>query len=107
MQFGTRFLSVENTTLGRGSRRPKAWPGPSLGGMVFRCGEGNVLEGLKAAIWMFCLKACKGGSGFLILVGSESDVGHRQPQAEGLVWPWCLTVPKATFWRLDGCNLEA
>ena len=44
LQVGAGFLSVDKTTLRRGSRRPKAWPGPSLGGMVLRCGEGNVLE---------------------------------------------------------------
>jgi len=43
------------------------------------------------------------------LVGSESDVKQRQPQAEGLVRPsvaWCFSMAKPMFWRLEGCNLE-
>ena len=41
------FLSVQKATLGTGSRRPG--PGPSLSGIVFQCGEANVLtlEGCK------------------------------------------------------------
>ena len=45
----------------------------------------------------------------LFLVGSESNVGHRQPQAEGLVGPsvaWCFGVVRPKFWTLEGCNLE-
>ena len=39
----------------------------------------------------------------------RSDVGQRQPQAEGQVRPsvaWCFGVAKPTFWRLEGSNLE-
>ena len=52
---------------------------------------------MKAAIWSWCR------------VGSENDVRQRQPQAEGLVRPsgaWCFAVAKATFWRVEGCNLD-
>ena len=40
-------MSVQKATLGTGSRRPG--PGPSLSGIVFQCGEANVLrlEGCK------------------------------------------------------------
>ena len=96
---------------------------------MFRCGEGSVLEGLKAAIWMFCLKACKGGSGFLsvrkVTLGTGSRrlkawCGHgvslcRRQHFGGLtaaIWrlEGCklelVSCRKPTFWRFDGCNLE-
>jgi len=85
------WRSVQKGTLGKGSRRRKA--------MVFRCGEGNVLE----------FGGLEGSNLELLLVSSESDVRQRQPQAEGQVRPsaaWCFGVAKATFWRLEGSNLK-
>ena len=44
-----------------------------------------------------------------MLVGSENNVRHRQPQAAGLVHPsfaWCFGVARPRFWRLESCNLE-
>ena len=47
--------------------------------------------------------------GLKFLVGSESNVRQRQPQAEGAVRATItlyFRVAKATFWRLEGYNLE-
>ena len=84
--------------------------------MVFRCGESKALERVPCRFRKQRLaEAAAGrrpGLSFRFnefLVGSESNVRHRQPQAQGLVRPsvaWCFGVARPRFWGCESCNLE-
>ena len=87
-------MSVQREPPGTGSRRSKAQSALQFHSVAVWRGQG--FGGLKAAIWSY------------FLLGSESSVRHRQPQAEP-AYPsltWCFSVARARFWRLEGCNLE-
>jgi len=78
-------LSVQKTTSGTGSRRPKAWSVLQLHGVSVWRGHG--FGGLKAAIWSL----------FLDVQKQTLGTGSRKPKA------WA----RPRFWRLEGCNLES